>query len=198
MGNIDAILAPLRDGSADMVVPSRKSKETLPPQQRAAENRANKRAMDIIDTRDMSPVHEFRKKFTASIMPSQTDPSFPSDKVYRDNEDWENADRDTAWSMAPELNAPYDLWFWPKAFTKKSLEEDFLSYKWAKWDGIITSVLAGKLRWKNVVDVPVEFTYPSKQTELESDPIQGIKYQKLRRSQYRYIIKTIKKIVSEI
>jgi hypothetical protein len=47
-GNIDAILAPMRSGDADMVVPSRKSKDTLPPQQRGAENRANKRAMDIV------------------------------------------------------------------------------------------------------------------------------------------------------
>ena len=198
MENIDAILDPMRLWTADMVVPSRKSKDTLPPQQRAAENRANRRASDIINIGDISPVHEFRKKFTAHIVPSQRDDSFSSDKVYRDNEDWENADRDTAWSMTPELNAPYDLWFGPKAFTRSSMEDDFLSYKWAKWDGIITSVLAGKMRWKNVRDIPVDFTYPPKQTELETDLRQAMKYQTLRRSQYRYIIKTIKKLVAQI
>ena len=62
MESIDAILLPLRDGSADMVVPSRKSKITLPPQQRHAENRANKRAMDIIGHGTMTEVYKFTKR----------------------------------------------------------------------------------------------------------------------------------------
>lgn len=49
-----------------------------------------------------------------------------------------------------------------------------------------------------MVDVPVDFTYPPKQTELETDPEQAMRYQKLRRSQYRYIIKTVKKLVAQI
>ncbi len=60
MENIDAILSPLRDGIADIVVPSRKSKNTLPPQQKAAENRANRRAVDIIRTANMSRIKDIR------------------------------------------------------------------------------------------------------------------------------------------
>ena len=33
---------------------------------------------------------------------------------------------------------------------------------------------------------------------METDPVQGLKYQKLRRSQYRYIIKTIRDMVRHI
>jgi len=46
-----------------------------------------------------------------------------------------------------------------------------------------------------VLDVPVDFTYPPGQTKLESDPIQGLEYKKLRRIQYHHIIKTVRDMV---
>lgn len=58
--NIDAILSPLRDGTADIVVPSRISKETLPAQQRAVENRANKRAVGIVRDGNMNTNTKFK------------------------------------------------------------------------------------------------------------------------------------------
>ncbi len=196
MENIDAILQLLRDGIADIIVPSRKSKSTLPPQQKAAENRANRRSSHIMKNQSMSKLQKFRWDNTYSIDDGPWH-NFVIDRMYKDNHTWleddENLSRDIL-----KTNAQYDLWFGPKAFTRKSMNEDFLSYHGAKWDGIITSVLAGKMRWKNVLDVPVDFSYPKKQTELETDPEQAMKYQKLRRSQYRYIIKTIKKLVAQI
>lgn len=60
MENIDAILSPLRDETADIVVPSRISKETLPAQQRAAENRANVRALDIVKNSEMRNINDFK------------------------------------------------------------------------------------------------------------------------------------------
>lgn len=183
MENIDAILSPLRDGSADMVVPSRKSKDTLPPQQRDAENRANKRASDIMTYNKMRAVSQFTNREYGE----DAQKVFPSDPMGLMQHYFHYSD-----------NAQYDLWFGPKAFTRKSMTEDFLSYKWAKWDGIITSVLAWKQAWKNVVDVPVDFIYPPDQTQLESDVAQSGIYQKKRRSQYRYIIKTIKELVAKI
>ena len=186
MENIDAILQPLRDGFADIVVPSRKSKDTLPPQQRAVENRANRRASDIVASSKLTTLSTFKDRYSALIFEPQDIHRVLG--LYSDNSE----------DNYQNLNAPYDLWFWPKAFTRKSMDEDFLSYHGAKWDWIITSVLAGKMRWKSVADVPVDFTYPPKQTELETDSIQGLKYQKLRRIQYRYIIKTIRDIVEHI
>lgn len=198
MENIDAILQPLRDGFADMVVPSRKSKETLPPQQRAAENRANRRASHILKRSSMAPLHDFRSASKYSIEDWIWSWVYHTyDRIYKDNHTWVQYDSSLNVDIL-KTNAQYDLWFGPKAFARKSMDEDFLSYHWAKWDGIITSVLAGKMRWKNVVDVPVDFSYPPKQTELETDPVQGLKYQKLRRSQYRYIIKTIRDMVKHI
>ena len=58
--SIDAILSPLRDGTADIVVPSRISKETLPAQQRAVENRANKRAVGIVRDKNMKTNTKFK------------------------------------------------------------------------------------------------------------------------------------------
>lgn len=184
--SIDAILDSMRSWDADIVVPSRKSKDTLPPQQKSAENRANRRASDIVTESKMTPIHIFWERYTEFISEPQDIHRLP--RVYTDNVDED----------PQNTNAPYDLWFGPKAFTRKSMEEDFLPYSWAKWDGIITSVLAGKIRWKNVVDVPIDFAYPPKQTELERDSDQAVKYQRLRRSQYRYIIKTIRDMVRHI
>jgi hypothetical protein len=62
MENIDAILQPLRDGIADIIVPSRKSKSTLPPQQKAAENRANLRALDIVKNSEMRNTQDFKNQ----------------------------------------------------------------------------------------------------------------------------------------
>ncbi len=181
--SIDAILSPLRDGTADIVVPSRISKETLPAQQRAVENRANKRAVGIVRDKNMKTNTKFKldnRKLTSDSWEEQYIDTRYSDYT---NNPWDES-----------FIAPLDLWFGPKAFNRKSLEEDFLTYKWAKWDGIITSVLAWKQRGKSVLDVPVDFTYPRAQTELESWE-EAQKNQEKRKIQYRYIIKTIRDMV---
>jgi hypothetical protein len=184
-GNIDAIIAPMKSSGVDMVVPSRKSKDTLPPQQKAAENRANRRASDIVEESNMNTIYRFRDRYSELIMEPQDIYRIP--RLYLDNnpENFQNT------------NAPYDLWFWPKAFTRESMESEFLPYHWAKWDSIITPVLQGVIDGKKVVDVPVDFSYPPDQTRLESDPVEAEKYQRKRRSQYRYVIKTIKDLVKD-
>ena len=198
MENIDAILQPLRDGAADIVVPSRRSKETLPPQQRAAENRANLRALDVVKNTEMRKIKDFKNQWIWVWFDFNYRVSVYHDPYDWDKESYQDWEVDTIIGKTYEEAKWLDLWFGPKAFTRKSMNEDFLSYHGAKWDGIITSVLAGKMRWKNITDVPVDFSYPPKQTELETDPDQAVKYQKLRRAQYRYIIKTIKKLVAQI
>lgn len=194
MENIDAILSPLRDETADIVVPSRISKETLPAQQRAAENRANVRALDIVKNSEMRNINDFKKQWIWVWFDFNYRVS-----VYHDPYDW-TKESYTEWWLDTIIGKSYeeakwlDLWFGPKAFTRKSMQEDFLSYTWAKWDGIITSVLAWKQRGKSVLDVPVDFTYPRAQTELESWE-EAQKNQEKRRIQYRYIIKTIRDMV---
>lgn len=195
--SIDAILDPMRNWEADIVVPSRKSKDTLPPQQRAAENRANRRAIDIVETKKMSTNKKFRNRYKFWVLPTEHDDRITIDKIYIDNENWAETPNEDKWRVPynGRMNASYDLWFGPKAFTRSSMEEDFLSYKWAKWDGIITSVVKWILDGKKVVDVPVEFSYPQDQTQLETDPAQAEMYRKKRRIQYRYIMKTIRDMV---
>ena len=195
--SIDAILDPMRNWEADIVVPSRKSKVTLPPQQKSAENRANRRANYTIENKWVFNNNSFRDRYVFRAFPSDKDDPIDLDKIYADNETSDNTDWHDQWEIDAtwKMNAPYDLWFWPKAFTRQSMEQDFLSYKWAKWDSIITSVLAWKLRWKNVVDVPVDFSYPPEQSALEQDSLHAEDYAKKRRIQYRYIMKTIRKLV---
>lgn len=181
--SINAILSPLRDETADIVVPSRISKETLPAQQRAVENRANKRAVGIVRDGNMNTNTKF-KLDNSKLMSGVWEEQYV-DMRYSDNSH-------NPWDES--FHATLDLWFGPKAFNRKSLVEDFLTYKWAKWDGIITSVLAWEHRGKSVLDVPVDFSYPTGQTELESWE-EAQKNQEKRRIQYRYIIKTIRDMV---
>lgn len=196
--NLDAILGPLRSWTADIVVPSRINKDTLPPQQKAAENRANRRAVNIVQTSHMGKAKDIHDQWVYAWFDRNYHASVYEDPYSGTREWYQEESPDIILGEGYGNARGFDLWFWPKAFTRKSMEEDFLSYKWAKWDGIITSVLAGKIRWKEVIDVPVDFTYPPKQTELETDPYQAARYQKLRRSQYRYIIKTIRDMVNNI
>lgn len=73
----------------------------------------------------------------------------------------------------------------------------FLSYTGKKWDGNINPALTALLDKRNVVDVPVDFTYPPDQRSLEEDPEQAAKYEQKRRSQYRYILRTIRDMVRD-
>lgn len=179
---IDDLLFPMRSWKVDMVVPSRKSKETLPSQQRAVENRANLRAMDIINNKVLLPIHVFTwRKYgwddpiISSIV--KVDPKQKS--VY----------------VTP---AKYDLWFGPKLFNRLSMEENFLAYDWKKWDAIITPVLIGKQQWKTILDIPVDFSYLQTQTQLETDPSEAEKYQKKRITQYGYIMRILKELVTQV
>ena len=196
--SIDAILDPLKKWSADIVVPSRKSKATLPPQQRKAENRANVRALDIINNSKMRSIKDFKNQWVWVWFDFNYAVSVYHDPYDWDKESYKDWEVDTIIGKTYEDAKWLDLWFGPKAFTKQSLEEDFLTYDGAKWDSIITPVLIARQQWKNIADVPVDFSYPPEQTQLETDPEEGIKYQKKRLSQYRYIIKTIKKLVAQI
>ncbi len=195
--SIDAILEPMRTWRVDMIVPSRKSKNTLPPQQRSAENRANRRAMDILKHKKIRPIKDFLSQGILVEFDFNTEAWVYDNTYFWTQDQYKEGSLGYIYNQDFEQAKWLDLWFGPKAFTRQSMNEDFLSYKWAKWDAIITSVLAWKQRWKNVVDVPVDFTYPLAQTELETDRLQADIYQKKRRSQYRYIIKTIRDMVRD-
>lgn len=134
---------PIRDGLADIVVPSRTDFSTLPKQQAWIEQRANRRANSIMRGKDPS-------------------------EAMNDQE--------------PTL----DLWFGPKVFNQKAAPY-FTGYegKLDKWDAIIKPVLTAHQEGLQVAAVPVEFSYPSAQSELEDG---NTEFQRKRLQQYGSIL----------
>ncbi len=134
---------PIRDGLADIVVPSRTDFSTLPKQQAWIEQRANRRANNMMRGEDPSEA------------PNNQEPTL-------------------------------DLWFGPKVFNRKAAPY-FTEYegKLDKWDAIIKPVLTAYKEGLRVSAVPVEFNYPSAQSELEDG---NTDFQRKRLQQYGSIL----------
>lgn len=166
---IERIINPMREGNSTVIVAGRNSKISMPEQQRMVENRTNKRAMQIINDWYMKSVADFRRELSQGNS---------SNHLYQDT--------------IPE-NWYVDFWFGITVWTQETLLKYYMWFSWKKWDADILPAMLAKKVWVSVWSVWIDFSYPSDQTLLEMRSSERESYNKKRISQYRYIMREVKK-----